>query len=317
MNPFRRRFPLCYPDGDGSGAGGGAGGGAGASAAAGAAAAGDKGAAAAAAGAGDKGTLLAAAAAAGATKPADAAAAAAAAADPLAWLPEKYRVMGADGKALDVEASAKKVAAAHGELEKRLGSVGAPPAKPEDYKTESALEALKKAAPAGTEVKLAPELLKEFNGWAHGAKLTQAQYDSALVSYVQAIDKMVEQSFDNAMQRAQEDLVKVWGKEGLDPKGPQMQSAYRAFMTYAPAQMRTAQVMDQIGNNAVVLQILAAVGKEIGEDARIGGDAGGGEDINKLMNSEPYWSKKHPEHQATVRKVNEFFARGGKVQRAA
>jgi hypothetical protein len=31
------------------------------------------------------------------------------------------------------------------------------------------------------------------------------------------------------------------------------------------------------------------------------------------MNTEPYWNKKHPEHASTVKRVNEFFARGGKV----
>jgi hypothetical protein len=95
---------------------------------------------------------------------------------PASWLPEKYRVMGADGKALDVEASAKKVAAAHGELEKRLGQVGAPPAKPEEYKTDAALEELKKAARGqGREaLRRAREGLQRLGA---RAKLTQAQYD--------------------------------------------------------------------------------------------------------------------------------------------
>ncbi|MGY5427887.1 hypothetical protein ACWQ3V_26735, partial [Enterobacter cloacae] len=42
------------------------------------------------------------------------------------WLPEKYRVMGEDGK-LNIEGSARKLADAHTSLEKRLGSVGTPP----------------------------------------------------------------------------------------------------------------------------------------------------------------------------------------------
>jgi hypothetical protein len=37
--------------------------------------------------------------------------------------------------------------------------------------------------------------------------------------------------------------------------------------------------MDQSGNNPLVLQILAAVGKEIGEDKRLHGEAAAGDDI--------------------------------------
>jgi hypothetical protein len=84
-------------------------------------------------------------------------------------------------------------------------------------------------------------------------------------------------------------------------------------MTYAPPALRTVAEMDKIGNNPIVLQILAAVGAEMGEDTRLHGEGGQGDDVQKLMNSEPYWNKKHPEHASTVKRVNEFFARGGKV----
>jgi hypothetical protein len=224
--------------------------------------------------------------------------------------------MGADGKALNLEESAKKVAAAHGELEKRLGQVGAPPAKPEEYKADAALETLKKAN-GGKDVKLADAFVKDFNQWAHGAQLSQAQYDKALVAASGMMTKMVEQAFDNAMAAGQAELVKVWGADGVKADSPQMKAAVRAFNTYAPQAMRNEAGMDAVGNNPLVLQILAAVGAEMGEDTRVHGEGGAGEDIQKLMNSEPYWNKKHAEHASTVRKVNEFFARGGKVQRAA
>lgn len=316
----RKAYVYCYPEG-GEGAGGAGAGaaGAGAAGAAGGAAGGGSAGGGAGAGAGAAGaTLL---SQAGGAAAAGAAAAGAAAADPNAWLPEKFRVFDGEGdaKKLNVEASAKKLAAeGYAPLEKRMGDAGAPPEKPEGYKNEAVLETLKKAAGANAAgVNLPDEFVKELNAWAHGAKLTQAQRDAALVAYVQGSQKMTEQAFDNAMASAQKELVKVWGAAGVNPESPQMQAAFRAFMTYAPAPMRTQAEMDKVGNNPIVLQILAAVGAEMKEDTRLNGEGGQGTDISTLMNSEPYWNKKHAEHQSTVKRVNEFFARGGKVQRAA
>lgn len=253
-------------------------------------------------------------AAAGAT---GAAAGAGAAADAFAWLPEKFRVKTADGAGVDLEASAKKLAAdGYAPLEKRLGSIGAPPDNADGYKTEGALDTLKKAA-NGADINIPPELVKDFNAFAHKAGLTQGQYDQALVAYMGGIQRMVDQSFDNAMATAQRELVKVWGADGLKADSAQMKAAYRAFMAYAPAAMRTPQSMDSIGNNPLVLQILESVGREMKEDTRLHGEGGMGDDIQKMMNSEPYWNRKHAEHASTVRRVNEFFSRGGKINRAA
>lgn len=307
------RLKHVFEDEAGSGA---AGAGGAAAANAGGAAAGAGPAAGAGASPAGSGSLLSQAAAA---QSPEAKAAAAAAADPNAWLPEKFRIFDGEGdaKKLNVEASAKKLAAeGYAPLEKRIGETGAPPEKPEGYKTDGVITALKKAA-NGAEVKLPEALVKDFNAWAHDAKLTQGQYDKALVGYMGGAQKMIEQAYDTAMSNAQTELVKVWGADGVKPDSAQMKAAYRAYMTYAPATMRTQAEMDKVGNSAVVLQILAAVGKEMGEDTRIHGEGAEGDNINTLMNSQPYWDKKHAEHAATVKKVNEFFARGGKIQRAA
>lgn len=313
---WKRRYPVMdeAAGGDKGGGGGGDAGAAAAAAAATAAAGGDKG-----AGGGDQGSVLRAAAAAAKGNDAAAAAAAAArAADPFNWLPEKFRVKGADGKTIEVEASAKKLAEGHSALEKRMGEGGAPPEKPEGYKTDAVLAALKaKAGEKAGEVKLPEGVVKEFNAWAHKAKLTQGQYDSALESYLGGIQTMVDSAFDNAMANARTELTKVWGADASNPKSKPMQAAYRAFMAYAPKEMRNEAGMDKVGNNALVMQLLAQVGAEMGEDRRLHGEGGGGEDVNALMKTEAYWNKKHPEHLGTVRKVNEFFAGGGKVTRAA
>lgn len=167
----------------------------------------------------------------------------------------------------------------------------------------------------GADVKLDDAQSKAFRDAAHKAGLTQAQYEFVLGQYFEHTQAMVDGAFDNAMAKGQGELVKVWGAPEAETFKGNMLSAVRAFNAYAPAAVRTAQNMDAIGNNPVVVQILAAVGKELKEDTRPGGEGGASDDINTLMNSEPYWNAKHPEHAATVAKVNGFFNKGGKIER--
>lgn len=234
---------------------------------------------------------------------------AAASTDPLAFIPEKYRVNGTDGK-LDLTASAQKVAAAHAELEKKLGATGAAPATADEYKADAVLAKLKETT--GQDVKLDDAQAKGFRDLAHGLKLSQAQYEGVLGAYFANVQSMVDASFDNAMAKGAEALSKAWGAKDSEPFKANMTSAVKAFMAYAPAEMKTQQVMDQIGNNPVVLQLLAAVGKEIKEDTRPNGGSMGAEDISALQNSEAYWSATHPDHQRVVNKVNAYYAAGGK-----
>jgi hypothetical protein len=187
----------------------------------------------------------------------------------------------------------------------------APPATADGYKTDAVIASLK--AKAGGEVTLNDAMVKEFNGWAHRAKLTQAQYDSALGEYLTGIQTMVDRAFETAMDKGRAELTKVWGAAASDPKSVPMQAAYRAYMTFAPPNARNLEVMDKIGSHPVVLQILAAVGMEMGEDKRTGGEGAGGENVQALMKTPAYWNKKHPDHVSTVAKVNQFFAAGGKT----
>jgi hypothetical protein len=117
------------------------------------------------------------------------------------------------------------------------GRGGLPPEKPEGYKTDAVIASLKaKLGRQGPGRHEAPEpLVKEFNAWAHKAKLTQAQYDRRSLEPTSAAADDGRPAFDNAMASAQAELVKVWGADGLRPEvSPQMQAAHRAFMTYAP-----------------------------------------------------------------------------------
>lgn len=253
-------------------------------------------------GAGGEGSLL--SKAAGATG-------AAAPTGELAWLPEKYRVTAADGK-LDLAASAQKLATGHADLEKHLGAK-LTPATADDYKADAVLAKVKEKT--GADVKLDDAQAKAFRDAAHKAGLSQAQYEFVLGEYFNQVQAMMDGAFDNAMAKGQAELVKLWGAPEAETFKGNMASAVRAFNAYAPQAVRTAQNMDAIGNHPVVLQVLAAVGRELKEDRRGPDEGGASDDINRLMNSEPYWNKNHPEHAATVAKVNGFFERGGKIER--
>ena len=231
--------------------------------------------------------------------------------DPFAWIPEKYRVPGAEGKP-DVLASAQKINEARAALEKRMGEGGLPPETADGYKPDGALAALKEKT--GKDVTAPPEMLKDFNAWAHEAKLSQAQYDKALTGFLGGgVQQMIDAAFDRQMATGKAELAKAWGPaEGAKFK-ESMTAAVKAFNAYAPAEMRTPAVMDAIGNHPVVLQLLAAVGKELREDKLPNGDnAHAGADIKTLQNSAAYWDAKHPEHASTVAKVNEYYAKGGR-----
>lgn len=269
-------------------------------------------------------SMLAAAAAAPAAAPAAAAPAAAAPAaapaaaapaadpnDPLAWLPQKFRVTGAEGK-VDILASAMKMNESVKALEQRMGVAGGVrPEKAEDYKPDAVLAAMKEKA--GRDVTLPAPMLKEFATFAHDAGFNQAQYDKALTAYMSGIQQMVDTSFDNAMANGKTQLASVWGAPESPAFKANMVQAVRAFNAYMPAPLRTAANMDAIGNHPLVLQLLAGVGKELKEDTLNGGEGqGGGEDVGTLMNSQAYWNTKDPAHAATVAKVNAYFDGGGK-----
>lgn len=230
-------------------------------------------------------------------------------ADPLAFIPEKYRVAGADGK-VDLTASAQKVAAAHAELEKHLGARGPAPANADEYKADAVLAKLKEAT--GAEVKLDDAQAKGFRETAHKLGLSQAQYEGIVGAYFENVQGMVDGAFDNLMERGRQALSKVWGDPTSDAFKTNLASSLKAFNAYAPADMRTQQVMDQIGNNPVVLQILANVGKELKEDKLPNSGGIGADDMAALQKSEAYWNAKHPDHERVVAKVNAYYQAGGR-----
>lgn len=290
-------------DAAGDGAQGGAGGGsadagAAAGASGGAAGAGGEGKAAAAepsilAQGGDAG---AAAAAAAGGKPADPAADPKLKADPLAWLPERYRVKG-EGDALNIEESAKKVAGAYVELEKRMKDTGLPPESADKYefKPPQGMEALQ----------LDGELTAKAKDGLHKLGLTQKQYQGVMEMYVGSLNDMVERGTEIGATKAREVLAKSWGAPDSPEFKAQVHLANKAFNTFADDADKAE--IDKIGNHPVILKILAKVGRELREDNVRQGEILAQPGLEQLMKDPAYMDASNPRHAEVVSKVQRHF----------
>lgn len=300
---FKRRFYVLQNEaGDAGAAGGGASmGDAGAAAGGGAGQAGQGGGNGAPAGAGGESVSVLASGAAAAGGGAGAAGAAGGAADPNAWLPAKHRVFGEDGKTLNLEASARKVAEAYGHAEKRIGIGDLPPKSADDYKVnvpQALAEKIKTEDLAGNAG------FKEFLGKAHAAGLTQAQVDVVVGDFLErslAVQSGMKQLTE---QEATAALKETW-KSDQEYK-TNVQAAFRAGQAYGDID----KLMDKYGNDPDFIRFAANVGKELSEDT---GAAAGArvtqEDVEALARSEAYLNPRHPDHLVTKQRVEAGFQR--------
>lgn len=256
---MRNRYVYMAEAGDGT-QGGAAGGAAGTGAAgAGAAAgAGQGGADGAAGGAGAaSGSLLASVqAAAGSGK----GAAGGAAAGPNDWLPEKHRVTKSDGT-LDIEASARKVAEAHRHLEQRLGAGDVPPKTPEEYEPKVEAEGFN-----WIEFKADPDM-QGFLKQAHAKGITNDQLSFILGEYINRVPALAAANAALDIEAVTTELRKDWKTDAELKQNTVL--AFKAFNAFAADADRAR--IDEIGNNPIVLRLLANVGKEMQEDSPVYG----------------------------------------------
>lgn len=213
------------------------------------------------------------------------------------WLPEKYRTNKEDGT-LDIEASSKKLAEAHAHLEKKLGSGDVPPAAPTDY-TITPPEQFKDVFTREDPI------LDQFLKDAHASGFTQKQVDLALSRYFEVIPQIANASKGMTQEQAAAALRESWQSE--EEFDGNVKGAFKAFMAYADPADRDK--MDEVGNNPIVLRILANIGKEMKEDKPAGGDSapGGGDDIEALQRSEAYLNPKHQDHAKVSERVRRHF----------
>lgn len=213
------------------------------------------------------------------------------------WIPEKFRVT--NGDALDVEASARKLAESYAGLEKRVGSGDVPPKSADDY-TVQVPDAFK-------EVWQEDDRFKAFKADAINAGLTQKQFDFVVGKYFNVVPELVQGAAQLDATKASEELRQVW-KTDAEFK-TNVGDALKAFEKYADPQDLAR--IDEIGNNPVVLRILAKVGKETQEAGGIPQQAGdtGAENVQDLLRSPAYLDAKHPDHKTVSAKVQTFYAK--------
>lgn len=214
------------------------------------------------------------------------------------WLPEKYRVMGEDGK-LNIEGSARKLADAHTSLEKRLGSVGTPPKTADEYEPKVEVEGFN-----WEEFKADPRM-QSFMKSAHAKGITNDQMSFILGEYAQRAPELVGGAAALDSEAASTQLREVWKTDAEFNKNIGL--AFRAFNSLADDADKGR--IDEIGNNPMVIRMLAKVGAEMQEDAPAGGDVNLEEQqtIRDLMKSPAYMDPKHADHERVSAKVKAYY----------
>lgn len=214
------------------------------------------------------------------------------------WLPEKFRVMGEDGK-LSIESSARKLAENYTHLEKRMGSGDAPPKTSDEYAPKVEVEGFN-----WDEFKADPRM-QSFMKTAHAKGITNDQMSFIIGEYAQRAPELVNGAAELDADNAATQLREVWKTDAEFNKNIGL--AYRAFNSLADDADKGR--MDEIGNNPMVIRMLAKVGAEMQEDAPAGGDINLAEQqtIRDLMKSPAYMDPKHADHERISAQVKAYY----------
>ncbi|MGQ4641957.1 hypothetical protein ACUIG5_09195 [Raoultella ornithinolytica] len=214
------------------------------------------------------------------------------------WIPEKYRVVGEDGK-LNVEGSARKLADAYTHLEKRMGSGDTPPKTADEYAPKVEVEGFK-----WDEFKADPRM-QSFMKSAHAKGITNDQMGFILGEYAQLAPELVNGAAALDSEAAATQLRETWKTDAEFNKNIGL--AFRAFNSLADDSDKGR--MDEIGNNPMVIRMLAKIGAEMQEDAPAGGDVNLEEQqsIRDLMKSPAYMDPKHADHDRVSAQVKAYY----------
>lgn len=210
------------------------------------------------------------------------------------WLPEKFRVKG-DGDALDVTASARKLAEAYKHAETRLGTGDAPPKTADEYDVKSELFDF-------AEFK-ANENNTAFLKAAHAKGMTNDQVQFVLDQYHNTLPELVTGAVQLDTEAAMTTFKDMWGADVGAQLGYARAAAVAAGLT--DEQINSPQ----IGNNPDLVKVLAFFGAQMGEGQTIAGGVPSADDLESLMKSDAYMNPSHPDHTRTYNKVQQFYAR--------
>lgn len=213
------------------------------------------------------------------------------------FLPEKYQVKRDDGS-LDLELSARKLSEGYNHLERRLGTGEIPPRSAEEYTVDLHSDLF-----TFDDFKEHPEN-QEFLGKAHELGMTQKQVEFVLSEYAKRLPELVQVGQELDIEEAYQTLSETWSTEAEFNK--QLRYAYNAFQRYAaPGDLES---IDKIGNNPIIVRMLANIGASLQEDTGIGRPLSfQQEDVRKVMGSEAYRNPNHPDHKVTHERVRRYY----------
>jgi hypothetical protein len=231
-----------------------------------------------------------------------------------AWLPDKFRVKDAEGK-VDEAASARKLAESYKALEAHKGALPQVPATAADYVLEAPKDAEGKPLEGfDVEAFVSDPAFKGLAERAHAKGVTNEQLNFMVGEYLQIAPQLVAADQQLTLTEARAELAKVWPDEAaMNRNLAGVVKAIQGFGAEADdVPGSRSRLMAKYGRDPDFIAFAAQVANEMQEDRVPGGAGGvGGSDDNveAMQKSEAYWNKNHPEHKATVAKVQEHYAR--------
>lgn len=153
----------------------------------------------------------------------------------------------------------------------------------------------------------ADESNMDFLNKAHGAGITNEQLDFLLKEYDSRAIDLVSNSSQMDTQTVVSDLQKEWG-------GDYQTNINNAFRAAQASGLTPEQINDpSIGNNVAFIKMASYFGGQMGEAKGVTNATPIKEDIGSLMRSEAYSNPRHPEHNATVERINQAYKNGFKL----
>lgn len=225
----------------------------------------------------------------------------------LDQVPEKYRVLKADGT-LDTDATLAKQAIGYNELAKRIGSADKPPATPEEYAPEG--------LPEGVDIK---ELAKDplyagFLKGAHAQGLSNKQVSYVLNEYLARAPDIAAGAKTLDVEACTTELKAAW----TDPAAFQsnLKAAYRVTSQVAAKAGIDMAVIEgsAIGNDPMFLRLMAALGPEFAEDGAVAGSssvsaADFDSQLNEIKADPAYMDANHPGHKALMQRKADLYTK--------
>jgi len=213
--------------------------------------------------------------------------------------------MGADG-ALDMEATAKKIADGYTNLERRMGAGDAPPQSVDGYKLNLPDEL---AARVNADELAKAADFQEFRKSMHGLGLSQKQMDGVTATLLERGLKLREAM---PVLDAAETTAKLRGMDGWKTDAEYQRSigqAYSAGKHYFAGDFEG--VLKDYGNDPRIITMLQRLGSEMGEDVQPSAEALGQiqANLDQLMTSPAYLNDRHPQHRAVFDQVSALTAK--------